>query len=105
MFTWLTRNIRFGQLASHWQDTTGIELETEALHQTASSLMKEHSIRPEDAWLGALVQWVYACHLPQTRLSLARGIMQFIDDNARFQFDDEALGAALTIAQQILNEA
>lgn len=104
MIQWLQRKIRFHQLASQWQAATGIALQRAGLDSAATALQQEHHLRPEDAWLGALVRWAYACPDRQQRLGIARGITGFVQGNQRFAFEDEAQTAALTIARQILNE-
>ena len=104
MIQWLQRKIRFHQLARQWQAATGIALQRASLDSAATALQQEHRLRPEDAWLGALVRWAYACPEPQARQAIARSLTGFVQDNQRFAFEDEAQTAALTIARQILNE-
>lgn len=104
MLAWLTRQIRFSQLNHHWHAHVGLRLDQHRLGRQASDLMQAHGIRAEDAWLGALVHWAYACPDQQIRVGIARGITGFVQDNQRFAFEEEAQTAALTIARQILNE-
>lgn len=104
MLDWLTRPLRFYQLAQQWSSCNKAELDTKAIEREALRLMKSHGLRAEDAWLGAVVSWIYGTAPASQRQALALALAAFVEGNSRFSFDEEAQAAALTIAQQIANE-
>ena len=105
MFVWLTRKLRFKQLARYWQEVTGVDLDADTLEKAAIDLMNHHRIGADDAWLGALVSQIYTCTGKHTRRAQAEALNTFIYNNQKFRFDEEAAGSALLVAHQILNDA
>lgn len=68
------------KLAGLWADATGVDPgDNGQIAMKASSLIKRHQMRIEDAWLTGLVSWSFHHPNPDARLVLGTAIVQFLD--------------------------
>ncbi len=97
MLSWLKRRGKYGVVARHWGEVTGLDPgDRGQIAVFADRVVAAMGCEPEDAWLTGLVAWVEG--MPATtpyRVLLREAIIEFIaTPRARVMFSAEVLVAA-----------
>ena len=80
MLGWLSERTKMARLAGLWHDATRIDPgDGGQVAVVASSMIKASGMRPEDAWLAALTNWIFNHPYPEAQSMLAHALIRFLD--------------------------
>ena len=100
MLGWIKEKTTFAKIAGQWYDATNMNPgDNGKISVFASTLVKNHFLRAEDAWLTALVNCTFNSPYPEFRFLLANGIIRFLDIyEFIIPFDPEAKAISREVA-------
>lgn len=103
MFGWIKEKTTFAKIAGKWYDATNMNPgDNGQISVFASTLIKKTSMKPEDAWLSALVNWTCNCPHAEFKFLLAQGILKFLDEFwYEIDFSTSAVSSAREVASNI----
>lgn len=106
MLGWIKEKTTFAKIAGQWYDATNMNPgDNGQISVFASTLVKNHFFRAEDAWLTALVNWTFNSPYPEFRFLLANGIIKFLDIyEFIIPFDPEAKATSRKVANSIIQD-
>ncbi|MAG65293.1 MAG: hypothetical protein CMK74_05395 [Pseudomonadales bacterium] len=80
MLGWLSERTKMARLAGLWHDATHLDPgDGGQVAVMASNMIKASGMRPEDAWLAALTNWIFNHPYPDTQRMLANAAIRFLD--------------------------
>ena len=105
MFRTLKAGHKLGAIGAKWASvTSGDPGDNGQVAKVATKYMVDHGMEPEDAWLTAMIAWMSGMPWPDSKLMVARAMLQFLDAcEGKFALSAATAGTARQTAQQILS--
>lgn len=105
MFRTLKAGHKLGAIGAKWASVTSVDPgDNGQVAKVATKYMVDHGMEPEDAWLTAMIAWMSGMPWPDSKLMVARAMLQFLDAcEGKFALSAATAGTARQTAQQILS--
>ncbi len=104
MFRLLKIQLKFGNITRKWVSSTRLDPGDKGqVARKAIEYINNLKLKPEDAWISALVNWMIEMPYPDSKEMLAHAIIQFLDTNgSKIAFSDSIVIDAREAAYEIL---
>lgn len=104
MFDFLKIAHRISRIATKWASVTSIDLRDGGqISKKAKEYVTNLKLSPEDAWTMALVNWMNGMPWPDAKVTVARGMIRFLDSGSnQLRISEEVAASARQAALAIL---